>query len=479
MNQGFTGGRLSPSYSGEVAMNTPRQIEEVFPNVTTFDKIRNTKNPAQKSVSFYDEIKIDFIESPPARIGCRFLNISSFDQLKKHPLVMPMLLGLVHAENIIRFMESKNYTYEGELKFDESGKSIPVNKEAWIINKKEIIFTSDGFLYFRKNNKKDGIIFSVIRGHDCMCYINCLSKNTSLSEKIITDLKKYTKENNCLRKAKLKDIHIYESSFQEVNLKKECTWENYYYEDDVKTLIDTEIIDFMENIKIYNEKEIYKRGIMFAGQPGTGKSTLVHTICNQLPNHTVLWITPEIISENKSHFCSEIKLLYSLAELVAPSIIVLEDLDLFSNNRENGGDLMRLGALMNILDGVNSIKNSITIGTTNRLESIEEAIKNRPGRFDRIIEINALSKESRYKMLKNRLNKWNISEETFNHIVEKTDEWTGAAIQEFVNTLNINYIKNKHKHIENEQVDEIIEKMIKFSGGDKMKNTFGFNISKE
>jgi hypothetical protein len=48
-----------------------------------------------------------------------------------------------------------------------------------------------------------------------------------------------------------------------------------------------------------------------------------------------------------------------------------------------------------------------------------------------------------------------------------------------LNTLNINYIKNKHKHIENEQVDEIIEKMIKFSGGDKMKNTFGFNISKE
>ena len=137
---------------------------------------------------------------------------------------------------------------------------------------------------------------------------------------------------------------------------------------------------------------------------------------------------------------------------------------------------MSLGALMNILDGVNSIKNSVTVGTTNRLEMIENALKNRPGRFDRVVEISTLTKDLRKKMLKNRLEGWKFSEETLNYIVEIMDNWTGAEVQEFVNSLNLKHISSnrKHKKIDKKWVEEIINTMSNFGIGEAS-SKFGFN----
>ena len=131
--------------------------------------------------------------------------------------------------------------------------------------------------------------------------------------------------------------------------------------------------------------------------------------------------------------------------------------------------MLSLGALMNILDGVNAVNNSITIGTTNRLESIEAALRNRPGRFDRVVEIPALSDSLREKMFKARLKQWNVDKETLEYIVKKTGDWTGAEVQEFINGLNLKYIssKKKSKKITMEWTEEILEMMQKFGIGEK------------
>jgi hypothetical protein len=226
-----------------------------------------------------------------------------------------------------------------------------------------------------------------------------------------------------------------------------------------------------------NEHKYYANDIV---SHNTGKTTIGNIICNMIPDHTVIWITPEIISENNYKEFNSIKSLYKLAEFLSPCVVILEDLDLFSHDRDRGGDLLSLGALMNVLDGVNSIKNAVTVGTTNRLKSIESALKNRPGRFDRVIEIPPLPDKLREKMFKQRLKKWALEKGTVGYIVSKTEDWTGAECQEFINSLNLKHIssRRKKKRLDKKWVDEIIETMEKFGIGEKS-SSFGFGGTKE
>jgi len=306
--------------------------------------------------------------------------------------------------------------------------------------------------------------------------ITSYSTDKNLSKNVINDLQEYAKKNNCLRGAKLKDINMISASFSEVNIDKKYNWDNYYYSKEIKDLFQLEVFDFIKNVKEYNKCDINKRGIIIAGPPGTGKSTLGYIICNMVSDNTVIWITPEILSENNYKAISSVKALYKLADFLSPCIVILEDLDLFSQDRERGGDILSLGALMNILDGINTISNSVTIGTTNRLKSIEGALRNRPGRFDRVVEIPALSDTLREKMFKQRLSGWKVSKDVIEYIVNKTSKWTGAEVQEFINSLNLKQIssKRKIKKIDQQWAEEIITTMSNFGVG-KVSSSFGFS----
>lgn len=223
------------------------------------------------------------------------------------------------------------------------------------------------------------------------------------------------------------------------------------------------------DLEVLNDKHKYYTNDIISHN--TGKTTVGYIVCNNIPDHTVIWITPEIITENSGRVFNSIKILYKLADFVSPCVLILEDLDLFAQDRDSAHGTMdvRLGALMNILDGVNTIKNAITIATTNRLHAIEKALRNRPGRFDRIIEIPPLTSSLRTKMFKNRLKDWKVSNETIKYIVDNTDEWTGAEAQEFVNTLTLNFIRSnkKVKKVDNVFVDKVLKTMKQFGIGEQ------------
>jgi len=435
------------------------------------------------TVKFAEEIKVDFIPSIDFRIMCRFLGLNSVNDVKNHPYSECPLITMILMESLIHYMESDGYTFEGELNFDRQGNSIPPEKTVWKIGGKEVSFTSTGFMYFKNvakantNDKSANLVFYLFTNLEHgVATITCYTPGEKTSENVIQKLEAYTKNHNCLRGLKLRDINMYSGDFSEVEPKPDCTWDNYYYPDGVRDIFDSEVFGFLKNVEKYNAHGITKRGVMLFGEPGSGKTTIGHIVCNNVQDHTVIWITPEIIQENQSRSYSSIKLLYKLADFVAPSIIILEDVDLFGGDRSRGGDMMGLGSLMNVLDGVNTVLNAVTIASTNRLDSIETALRQRPGRFDRIIEIPALDSDLRMKMFKDRLKEWKYSDEMLNHLVARTDKWTGAEAQEFVNTLNLKSIRSKEEIVELDVklVDEILEVMNKYGVGKNSSDVFGF-----
>jgi hypothetical protein len=435
------------------------------------------------SKDFSDQIEIDFIPSIDYRILCRFLGVTSVNSIKNQPFHSHPLITLILMENINKFMDHIGYEFAGELNFDAQGNSIPPEKNPWCVKGEETTFTVTGFLYFQKKGGKKNENASFFLYTDTergVASIHCYTTSITKSKKLIVDLQTYSKKYNCLRGSKLRDVNMISASFIEVDIQKKYNWDNYYYPDNIKELFDLEVFGFVKNIKKYNSCGITKRGIILYGSPGTGKTTIGNIICNMVPDHTVIWITPEILAENNYRAISSIKALYKLAEFLSPCIIILEDLDLFSQDRDRGGDVLGLGALMNILDGVNTVENAVTIGTTNRLNAIEKALRNRPGRFDRVIEIPALSEKLRKRMFTDRFKEWKVEKGVLDYVVENTDGWTGAEIQEFINSLSLKQIssKRKTKKIDLKWAEEIIGTMQEFGIGE-ISSAFGFSKKAE
>ena len=97
--------------------------------------------------------------------------------------------------------------------------------------------------------------------------------------------------------------------------------------------------------------------------------------------------------------------IFRLARELAPTILILEDIDLYGEEREVARDAERLGELMNELDGMVDNKEIIVFATTNNLIKVEKALQSRPGRFDRIYKIMNPDFDGRLKILKHFVNK--------------------------------------------------------------------------
>ncbi len=129
----------------------------------------------------------------------------------------------------------------------------------------------------------------------------------------------------------------------------------------------------------------YKRGILLSGSPGTGKTSLIKLIAQEVINLNGICLEYDLEEEL-------IEGLSSLSEIQpsTPIVVVIEDIDL----RRVSSDLL------NILDGVVKLRNVIFIATTNYPENIDNALINRPGRIDAHYKIGEPSEKVRRQYIK-------------------------------------------------------------------------------
>ncbi len=97
-----------------------------------------------------------------------------------------------------------------------------------------------------------------------------------------------------------------------------------------------------------------------------------------------------------------IREVFKEAEKNAPSIIFFDEIDAIAPKRDEVvGEVERrvVAQILSAMDGMESRGQVIVIGATNRVNSIDEALR-RPGRFDREIEIGVPSKKGRLDILR-------------------------------------------------------------------------------
>ncbi len=142
------------------------------------------------------------------------------------------------------------------------------------------------------------------------------------------------------------------------------------------------------------------KGILLHGPPGTGKTMLAKAVANESDAYFISINGPEIMSKYYGESEKALRDLFEEAEKNAPSIIFLDELDSIAPKRGDvTGEVERrvVAQLLSLMDGLNERKNVIVIGSTNRPEALDMALR-RPGRFDREIELGVPDNEGRLEI---------------------------------------------------------------------------------
>ena len=215
----------------------------------------------------------------------------------------------------------------------------------------------------------------------------------------------------------------------------DTTWEDIVQLPALKTEMEFLRNSVLKQDLLSKEGLSLKRGVLISGVPGIGKSCSIKCLCNELAGKITVLVVEKV---------SSIRSIYELADKLSPCIVLLEDLDLITENREelyyhNVKDNL-MADLLGVLSGSMEYKNIITIATTNHPEKIDAALAKRPGRFDNHIKVPQLDSETKLNILKLYLNKYNISSDLCTSIIDSLSGsladymLVGAHLEDYVKT---------------------------------------------
>jgi len=142
------------------------------------------------------------------------------------------------------------------------------------------------------------------------------------------------------------------------------------------------------------------KGVLLHGPPGTGKTLLAKAVANETDAYFINLSGPEVMSKFYGESEANVREIFKEAEENAPSIIFLDELDAIAPKREEvTGEVERrvVAQLLAVMDGLESRGQVIVIGATNRVNSLDPALR-RGGRFDREIEIGVPDKNGRLEI---------------------------------------------------------------------------------
>jgi len=164
-----------------------------------------------------------------------------------------------------------------------------------------------------------------------------------------------------------KDEELFESI-------KNTTLDNLILYGSLKQQIQNDFQQFLDSRELYDRYRIpWKRGAIFIGPPGNGKTHTLKALVNQLGKPCLY------VRSFKSEYATEqdnMAEVFKRARMKTPCIVVLEDLDSMIDDSNRA-------FFLNELDGFQSNTGVVVLATTNHPQKLDASILDRPSRFDR------------------------------------------------------------------------------------------------
>uniref|UniRef100_A0A8C3G306 ATPase family AAA domain-containing protein 2 n=1 Tax=Cyclopterus lumpus TaxID=8103 RepID=A0A8C3G306_CYCLU len=198
------------------------------------------------------------------------------------------------------------------------------------------------------------------------------------------------------------------------------------------------------------------RGCLFYGPPGTGKTLVARALaneCSQGDRKVSFFMRKgaDCLSKWVGESERQLRLLFDQAYLMRPSIIFFDEIDGLAPVRSSRQDQIHssiVSTLLALMDGLDSRGEVVVIGATNRLDSIDPALR-RPGRFDREFLFNLPDKKARKQILEIHTRDWNpkLAEPFVDELAEKCVGYCGADIKALCTETALAALRRRYPQI--------------------------------
>jgi SpoVK/Ycf46/Vps4 family AAA+-type ATPase len=189
----------------------------------------------------------------------------------------------------------------------------------------------------------------------------------------------------------------------------------------------------------FKNKDLYKklgvppkRGVIFVGDPGNGKTLWTEAYINEYcyDRYTKV-ILRNYCAEGRFRFYSEIKSITEAREKGIDCVLVLEEIDRLINDTDRA-------LVLNTIDGPLTRQmfsgGLLILATTNHPDKVDPALINRPSRFDTVIRFDPPSENERTVYFASKLAKHslNIPQKDVSEICKETSGLSYAHLNEII-----------------------------------------------
>ncbi|RMZ90405.1 hypothetical protein DV736_g2362, partial [Chaetothyriales sp. CBS 134916] len=155
-------------------------------------------------------------------------------------------------------------------------------------------------------------------------------------------------------------------------------WEDIILDHELKEDLLATIQRFFSSRNEYEKLRVpWKRGLIFHGPPGNGKTVSIkatmHTLYERTPPVPTLYVKSLVSFSGPEASISQI---FSRARREAPCFLIFEDLDSMITPTVRS-------FFLNAVDGLSENEGILMVGSTNHLDLLDPGISKRPSRFDR------------------------------------------------------------------------------------------------
>jgi hypothetical protein len=217
-----------------------------------------------------------------------------------------------------------------------------------------------------------------------------------------------------------------ETMYSRTRLQGRYDWDAVVLDATTRRMVRTDFELFFQREDWFRQHNLpYRRGYLFWGPPGNGKSATLRVMAAHP------YIRPYALdlsdAEEKN---SDVLHLFEKAAANTPALVILEDLDRAFpiEGKRTQERTVSFQTLLNCLDGVGTQDGVIVVATANDPTCLDPAILKRPGRFDRVVQFRNPDADLRRQYYR-RLSP-TLAGEQFEIAIENTEGFSFAQLRE-------------------------------------------------
>ncbi|MEU6786180.1 ATP-binding protein [Nonomuraea angiospora] len=193
-----------------------------------------------------------------------------------------------------------------------------------------------------------------------------------------------------------------------------------------------------------------RRGLLLYGPPGTGKTHTTRYLIGRLREHTAVLMTGPAMRK--------IDYAVAVARKLQPSIVVVEDVDLIAEDRSHHESSPLLFSLLDAMDGISGDVDVTFVLTTNRVEALEKALVQRPGRVDLAVEVPPPDAAARERLIRLYARNRPIVADTAK-VVAATEGVTASFIKELLRRVILVALRSDERVLTDDHFDTALQAM--------------------